>query len=312
MFGVEWKAGVLYTCSWFTCSRMDLKSVLLEYVPGVVDDLERASHCGGGGSSATPAARSSNLGLLVSVLSGAHVPDLRHGVVSALVSAMSTPFAAFVADPDSAELRTTIRRMIFVCFRSVIHTRLLSVTGNSVTSTRIFNVVAGLGDVRDLGASVSLGESWAVDGLRQRFHALVGSGVDRVVGVLSEARSVWRSEWMSVSASARSTSSPEDEQRIVGGGALAMVHCLVWCDGNVYGLLLPASWFVGEMRSLGLTSSLPLGKLEFRTVTDTDLDRLIRLLVAAPILPGIKLLVPADRRIVGTCRVACRERVVSM
>ena len=293
--------------------------MLLEYVPGVVDDLERASH--GGTTAPTPAARPSNLCLLVSVLTGAHVPDLRHGVVSALVSAMRTPFAAFVADPESAELRTTIRRMIFVCFRSVIHTRILSVTGNSVTSTRIFNVVAGLGDVRDLGASVSLGESWAVDGLRQRFHALVGSGVDRVVGALSEARSVWRLEWMSPSASSSSSpspsssssssSSPSSPERM-DGGTLAMVHCLVWCDGNVYGLLLPASWLVGEMRSLGLTSSLPLGKLEFRTVTDTDLDRLIRLLVAAPILPGIKLLVPADRRIVGTCRVACRERVVSM
>ena len=115
----------------------------------------------------------------------------------------------------------------------------------------------------------------------------------------------------SASSSPSSSPSPSSPERM-DGGTLAMVHCLVWCDGNVYGLLLPASWFVGEMRSLGLTSSLPLGKLEFRTVTDTDLDRLIRLLVAAPILPGIKLLVPADRRIVGTCRVACRERVVSM
>jgi hypothetical protein len=123
--------------------------------------------------------------------------------------------------------------MIFVCFRSVIHTRILSVTGNSVTSTRIFNVVAGLGDVRDLGASVSLGESWAVDGLRQRFHALVGSGVDRVVGALSEARSVWRLEWMSPSASSSSSSSPSPSPSSSSCPLCQRVHCALHSTPHV-------------------------------------------------------------------------------
>lgn len=277
---------------------MDLKTILLERIPVVLDYLEIAG-------ASTLSRPLSLLPLLVYLLDGdggSPLPDLRQEIVPALVAAVSSSFAAYAANESSMELRDTVRRMIYVSYRSVICGAIISVTANSVTATRIFNVAAGLSDVRCLGCSVGLSESVTVDGLQRRFRDMISSGVDRVMEALASARGRWREEWVGSSSA---------------GAALAMVHVLLLVDEScgvaaargggpeIHSLLLPASWLVGEsVVSRNGSGELPLGRVEFRPLSDRSLERLLRLLTLS--LPTISLLLPESRRIVGSSRVCSR------
>lgn len=135
-------------------------------------------------------------------------------IVETLDAALKSSYAAYLLD-DNTETVSTIRRMIYVCFRKVLVEELHKAIGNRASAVRIFNVLAGLADVRTIG-TMTLSESVNVDAMGESWRKMVSGSLDRVLQSFRFTKEQ-KSRW-------------------------TLVQCLFSRDGNLFNVLLPAEW----------------------------------------------------------------------
>jgi hypothetical protein len=203
-------------------------------------------------------------------------------IVVLLEKAMLSSYATCVLDEDSSELAVTIRRMIFVCFRSVLTDRLHALLGNRPSALRVFNVVAELSDVRSLGP-LGLSDSVQVDAIQATWSRMLCGGVDRV---LSSLRSTTKAETV-----------------VDGSKPVSVVQCLVEHETGLYHVAVPAEWLPP---SIVMPNEFVPGRICMHTL-DTmgcpDTDGIIAGLVAS----GCRTKIPCHQTVVGLCALKCRS-----
>lgn len=209
-----------------------------------------------------------------SVMFGAPPGD----IVALLEKAMASSYAICVLDEGSSQLAATIRRMIFVCYRSAVTDRLQALLGNRPSAVRVFNVVAGLSDVRSVGV-LGLSDSVQVDAVQATWSRMLCGGVGRV---LSRLRSSSR-EWMAEAV------------------PLAMVRCLVQHERSLYHVTLPAEWLPASI----ILPEFSAGRICVHTLNAPgcpDTDGLIAEAITSGCIPKV----PCTHSIVGLCALQCR------
>lgn len=212
-------------------SMFQEKRALLETLPEILSKLEKeARNCEAAADEERadhPAKRSRRAHAqpildpaeVVSVLVSGSVlfPDgvsPHRTIVETLDAAMKSSYAAYLLD-DNTETVSTIRRMIYVCFRKVVVEELHKAIGNRASAVRIFSVLAGLADVRTIG-TITLSESVNVDAMGESWRKMVSGSLDRVLQSFRSTKEQ-KSRW-------------------------TLVQCLVSRDGNLFNVLLPAEW----------------------------------------------------------------------
>jgi hypothetical protein len=284
---------------------MSLRSALLDFVPDLlryleqrpaggeleggelqVEELQVEEPAGGEQKAEEPPSKRVRVGeeefpLLVKLLSGVvsfreGADDPQHKVVDVLISLVSTDDACYVLDHTSPKLKSTIGRMIFVCLRSFMQSRLTTLLGDTGIASKVFNVVAGLSPVTALAGFGSLGlaDSVRVDQIVAEFAKLRESGVDRVLSKLAEGREAWK-------------------QRIE---PVEMVSCLVKVGTQLHFVLVPIAWFSKDIDVVH--PSMPFGQLTFRRISSKTTSQVIQMICCSPPTPA-QCLVPAAHTIVG-------------
>jgi hypothetical protein len=203
-------------------------------------------------------------------------------IVVLLEKAMASSYATCVLNEDSSELAVTIRRMIFVCFRSVLTDRLQALLGNRTSAVRVFNVIAGMTDVRSLGP-LGLSDSVRVDAVRATWSRMLCDGVDRV---LSSLRSSTKAEAM-----------------VDGSKPVSVVQCLVEHKTGLYHVAVPAEWLPLSivMPNEFVPGRICMHSLDALGCPDTDG------IIAGLIASDCRAKISCHHTVVGSCALKCRS-----